>query len=466
MIAARHAGRVAVREWKYEYRNGTRRANRRDICRRGLIAAAPIQHRYLRLTPMTLQLQSAFGLIALTGIAWALSEQRGRVSLKFIGIGLLVQIVLAVVFLKLPWTSAAFAQINRAVFALDAASQAGSSFVFGFLGGGPLPFEETRAGASIVFAFRFLTLMIFISALAALLTYWRVLPAIVRAFAWAFERSLGIGGAVAVSSAANIFLGTVEAPVLIRPYVEKLTRSELYVVMCTGMAGVAGTVLVLYASMLAGKVPGAAGHLLVASVVTVPASIMFARILIPETQPPTPGTLSAPTDVHGSVDALAHGTRQGLEMFLNMLATLLVFVALVHLIDALLGLLPAVGGTELSMGRMFGWLFAPIAWLLGIPWAEAPIVGSLLGTKTTLNELLAYLQLAELPVDSLSERSRLLATYALCGFANFGSVGIMIAGFATMAPSRRAEITQLGMRSLIGGTLATCGTAAVVGILS
>jgi CNT family concentrative nucleoside transporter len=416
--------------------------------------------------PMPLQFQSAFGFIALTAIAWALSEQRRRVSVKFIVTGLLVQVVLAVLFLKLPWTATAFVQINRAVFALDAASQAGSSFVFGFLGGAPLPYEETRIGGSIVFAFRFLPLVIVLSALAALFTYWRVLPFIVRVFARLFERTLNIGGAVAMSSAANIFLGMVEAPVLIRPYIEKLTRSELYVVMCTGMAGIAGTVLVLFATMLEGKVPNAAGHLLVASIITVPASIVFARILIPEVHSPTPGTLAVPQDVHGSVDALAQGTRQGLEMFLNILASLLVFVALVHLADAALSLLPSVGGSDLSLGRIFGWAFAPIAWLIGVPWSEAPTVGSLLGTKTTLNELLAYVQLSELPLDALSERSRLLATYALCGFANFGSAGIMIAGFATMAPTRRAEIAQLGLHSLIGGTLATCATAAIVGVLT
>jgi CNT family concentrative nucleoside transporter len=411
------------------------------------------------------QLQSALGLVVLIAVAWLLSEARRQVSIKFIAIALAVQVALAAIFLKLPWAVDLFAQLNRLVFALDDASRAGSSFVFGFLGGAPLPYEETRAGSSIVFAFRFMPLVIFISALAALLTYWRVLPFIVRGFAKLFERTLGIGGAVATSAAANIFLGMVEAPILIRPYIEKLTRSELYAVMCTGMAGVAGTVLVLLATMLKDIVPNAAGHLLVASVVTVPASLMFARILIPELRAPTPGEIALPKDVHGSIDAITHGTRQGLELFLSVLATLLVFVALVYMVDAILGLLPAVNGSDLSLGRIFGWLFAPIAWLIGVSWQDAPTVGSLLGVKTTLNELLAYIQLSQLPADALSERSRLLATYALCGFANFGSVGIMIAGFVAMAPARRAEIARLGMHSLIGGTLATCATAAIVGVL-
>src|ERR1700733_11306682 len=410
-------------------------------------------------------LQSAVGLVALRLIAWLLSENRRSASWRFVAVGTGAQIVLAVIFLELPFATSIFDELNRGVFALQHATEAGSSFVFGFLGGGPLPYEETRAGASVVFAFRFLPLVIVVSALAALLTYWRVLPAIVRGFAWLFERLMGIGGAVAVSSAANVFLGMIEAPILVRPYIERFTRSELFIVMCVGLGGVAGTVLVLYATMLEHTIPNAAGHLLIASIITVPGSIVIARMMIPETKPPTPGSLAQDADVHGSIEAIMQGTRQGLELFLNILATLLVFVALIYVLDALLGLLPQFHGSALTLERLVGWLFAPIAWLIGVPWNEARSVGSLLGTKTVLNELLAYRQLAALPPGILSDRSRLLATYALCGFANFGSVGILVAGLATMAPSRRTEIAKLGMRALLGGTLATCGTAAIVGLL-
>jgi CNT family concentrative nucleoside transporter len=364
-----------------------------------------------------------------------------------------------------PFVTRIFDGLNRGVLAIQQATEAGSSFVFGFLGGGPLPYEETRAGASIVFAFRFLPLVIVVSALAALLTYWRVLPAIVRGCAWLFERLMGIGGAVAVSSAANVFLGMIESPILIRPYIQQLTRSELFTVMCVGLGGVAGTVLVLYATMLAHTIPNAAGHLLIASIITVPGSIVIARIMIPETSPPTPGQLVLDKDVHGTIEAIMQGAKQGLELFLNIVATLLVFVALVSVLDALLGLLPTIGGAGITLERVAGWIFAPIAWLIGVPWNEARTVGSLLGTKTVLNELLAYRELSSLPPGALSERSRLLATYALCGFANFGSVGILVAGLATMAPSRRTEIAKLGMPALVGGTLATCGTAAIVGLL-
>jgi concentrative nucleoside transporter, CNT family len=412
-----------------------------------------------------LHLQSALGLIALRALPWLLSEQRSGCSWRLPLSATVLQIILALLFLKLPLADQLFAAINHAVLAIEQASEAGSSFVFGFLGGGPLPFEETRAGASIVFAFRFLPLIIVVSALAALLTYWRVLPAIIRLFAWLFERTLGVGGAVAVSAAANVFLGMIEAPILIRPYVPHLTRSELFTLMCVGLGGVAGTVLVLYATMLSSTIPDAAGHLLVASLITIPGSIVTARLLVPERGHPTAGSVALPDDVHGSIDAIAQGTRQGLELFLNIVAALLVFVALIHLLDALLALLPAVGGADLSLERLLGWLFAPVAWLIGVPWQEARTVGALLGTKTAINELLAFRQLSALGHEALSDRSRLLATYALCGFANFGSVGILVAGLSVMAPGRRTEIARLGMRALLGGTLATCSTAAIVGML-
>ena len=414
---------------------------------------------------MSLHIQSVIGLIVLRLLAWVLSENRRAISWRLVITGTVTQIVLAALFLKLPVADELFALINRAVLAIQQASEAGSSFVFGFLGGGPLPYEETRAGASIVFAFRFLPLIMVVSALAALLTYWRVLPAIIRACAWVFERTLGIGGAVAVSAAANVFLGMIESPILVRPYIPRLTRSELFTIMCVGLGGIAGTVLVLYATMLAHTIADAAGHLLVASIITIPGSIVVARLMIPESLAPTPGEMSLDPDVHGPVDAIAQGTRQGLELFLNIVAALLVFVALVHLLDALLALLPAVGGASLSLERCLGWAFAPVAWLIGIPWSEASVVGSLLGTKTALNELLAFRDLANLAPGALSERSRLLTTYALCGFANVGSVGILVAGLSTMAPARRTEIAKLGMRALLGGSLATCGSAAIVGIL-
>jgi len=408
--------------------------------------------------------QSAFGLIVLLLIAWLLSEQRRLVAWRAVAFGMLAQIALAALFLRLPVTATLFAALNRGVIAVQRATEAGSSFVFGFLGGGPAPFQETHAGASVVLAFRILPLIIVVSALAALLTYWRVLPAVVQGLARLLQRVLRIGGAVALCAAATPFLGMVESSILVRPYLGSLSRSELCIVMCTGLSTIAGTVLVLYATWLANIIPNSAGHLLIASVISLPAAVVIARIMIPESAAPTPGEL-APSDVNGSFEALAQGTRQGLELFLNIVAILLVFVALVALLDEVLGLLPSVGERPLTLERMLGWAFAPVAWLLGVPWREAPTVGALLGTKTALNELLAYRQLSDLAEGALGPRSRLIATYALCGFANFGSVGILVTGLATMAPARRAEIAALGLRALAGGTLATWATAAVVGML-
>ncbi|HVN46547.1 MAG TPA: nucleoside transporter C-terminal domain-containing protein [Steroidobacteraceae bacterium] len=409
--------------------------------------------------------RGTLGVATLLLIAWLLSERRRLVAWRFVALGMLVQALLAAVLLKIPFATTAFAQVDRAVMAIQHASQAGSSFVFGFLGGGPAPYQPSGTGSDIVLAFRILPLIIVVSALAALLTYWRLLPAVVTALARVFERILGIGGAVALCSVASPFLGMVESSILIRPYVARLTRSELCMVMCTGLATIAGTVLVLYATMLGPVIHNSAGHLLIASIISLPAAIVVARMLIPEDAPPTPGKLELPSDVHGTFDAISQGTRQGLALFLNIVAVLLVFVALIHLLDALLSQLPEFGGKPVSLERFIGLGFTPVAWLIGIPWNEAPTVGALLGTKTVLNELLAYTDLAALSESVLSERSRLITTYALCGFANFGSVGILVTGLATMAPARRAEIAELGVRALIGGTLANCITAALVGTL-
>jgi len=411
------------------------------------------------------RLHSAAGLVAILALAWALSEDRRRASLRGAAVGVAVQIALAALLLRLPPLKAAFAAFNDAVLALQRATEAGSSFVFGWLGGGPLPFEATRPGADFLLAFRALPLVIVVSALTALLSYWRILPAIVRGFSWALERTMGVGGAVGLSTAANVFVGMVEAPLFIRPYLHALTRSELFVVMVAGMAGIAGTVLAIYASFLAAIVPDAAGHLVVASLISAPAAIAIARLMVPETGSSTAGDLVPEPDAASAMDAVTKGTASGLQLYLNIVAMLLVLVALVALVNAGLGLLPDVAGAPLSLQRAFGWVMAPLAFAMGIPWAEAATAGGLLGVKTALNEFIAYLQLSQLPPEALSPRSRLIMTYALCGFANFGSLGIMIGGLAAMVPERRAEIAALGLKSIVAGTLATCSTGAVVGLL-
>ena len=381
--------------------------------------------------------------------------------------GLGLQLVLAVVLLKLPLLTEVLGLVNDVVGALQAASEAGSTLVFGYLGGGPLPFEESTPGAAFILAFRALPLILVVSALSALLTHWRILPLVVRSFAAVLERTLGVGGAVGLSAAANIFVGMVEAPLVVRPYLARLSRSELFVVMTCGMATIAGTVLVLYATILSASVPDIAGHLLVASVISAPAAIAIARLMVPGDPGAgaTAGDIAPDPDIGGAMDSVTKGTADGLKLLANVVAMLVVMVALVHLVNAVLALGPDVAGEALRLERMLGWIMAPVAWLMGIPWAEAAAGGTLLGVKVVLNEFIAYLQLAAVPADALAPRSRLIVTYALCGFANFGSLGIMIAGLATMVPERRAEIAGLGLKSILAGVLATCSTGAVVGLL-
>jgi CNT family concentrative nucleoside transporter len=415
-----------------------------------------------------LQLQSAFGVIALLGIAWALGENRSRVSLRQAAIGLALTIVAAVILLKLPVVTRAFSSINDAVSTIAAASRAGTSFVFGYLGGGALPFDLKNPGADFVLALQALPVVLVISVLTSLLFYWRILPPIVRGMAWLLERTLGIGGAVGLSTAANIFLGMVEAPLFIRPYLAQLTRSELFLVMTGGMAGIAGTVLVLYATFMAPLIPDASAHFVIASVLSAPAAILVSLIMVPETEDRRTGGLLANPDASATstIDAIVKGTSAGIELLVNIIALLLVFVALMYLMNAILMMMPTVGGNTLSVQRLLGYVMAPVCWLMGLPWDQALTAGSLMGVKTILNELIAYVQLAKLGPDALDARSRLIMLYALCGFANFASLGIMIGGLGTMAPERRNEINALGVKSIVSGTLTTCLMGAIVGMLT
>src|SRR5689334_4671950 len=414
------------------------------------------------------QLQSAFGVLALLAIAWACGENRRAVSLRQAAIGLALTLITAVVLLKVPLVARAFGAINDAVNAISAAARAGSSFVFGYVGGGTLPFELKVPGADFILAFQALPIVLVMSVLTTLLFYWRVLPPIVRGMAWLLERTLGVGGAVGLSTAANIFLGMVEAPLFVRPYLSQMTRSELFLVMTGGMAGIAGTVLVLYATLLAPLIPDAAAHFVIASVLGAPAAILVSLIMVPETsERRTGGALDdVQLQASGTMDAIVKGTTSGLELLLNIIAMLIVLVALVHLFNTILGLLPDIGGAPVSLQRMLGLVMAPVCWLMGLPWPQAVTGGSLMGTKTVLNELIAYVDLSKLPPDALDPRSRLIMLYAMCGFANFGSLGIMIGGLGTMAPERRAEINALGLKSIVSGTLVTCLMGAVVGVLT
>ena len=410
-------------------------------------------------------LQSVLGLFAFTAIAWLMSERRRQVRLRVILTGIFLQVAVGLVLLKVPLFQDLFLLLNRMVLSLEEATRAGTAFVFGYIGGGDLPFDEKFPGASYVLGFQGLPLVVLMSALSALLFHWRILPLVVRAFARALQKSMGIGGTEGVAVAANVFVGMIEAPLLVRPYLGRMTRSELFTLMTSGMATIAGTVMVLYASILSGVIPDVMGHILTASIISLPAAVTVAKIMVPETRPLTPGTLSDPDPARSSMDAITRGTLQGVGLLINIVGMLVVLVALVHLVNLVLGLLPAVGGLDLSLQRILGWVMAPLVWLMGVPWAEAPSAGVLMGTKTILNEFIAYLDLSHLAPGTLSPRSMLIMTYALCGFANPGSLGIMIGGLGTMAPERREEVVALGLRSIVAGTLATAMTGCVVGIV-
>jgi concentrative nucleoside transporter, CNT family len=413
-------------------------------------------------------LQSALGVVAIVAIAFIISENRRAVPWRPVIVGLVLTFALALLMLKIPQTEIVFGWVNRAVEAIAAATRAGTSFVFGYVGGGALPFDPKGPGSDFILAFQALPVVLVMSVLSSLLFYWRILPPIVRGFSWALERTLDVGGAAGLSTAANIFVGQVEAPLFIRPYLDKLSRSEMFIVMTGGMAGIAGTVFVLYATILVHAIPNAAGHIAVCSVLGAPAAIVISLLMVPDpNRRHTGGRLDdVKQTASGTMDAIVQGTGSGLELLLNIVAMLIVFVALVYLANTVLGLLPDFLGSPVTLQRALGWIMAPVCWLMGIPWSQAVIAGGLMGIKTILNELLAYLQLAALPDGVLDPRSRLIMLYAMCGFANFGSLGIMIAGLATMCPAKRDEVVSLGLKSIVSGTLTTCLLGAIVGVLT
>jgi CNT family concentrative nucleoside transporter len=400
-------------------------------------------------------LQAVAGITGLVALAWLLSERRREVPWRAVASGLVLQLAIAAIMLKLPLASGALLRLNDAMLVLEKATLAGTSFVFGYLGGGDAPFAETNPAASFILAFRALPLVLVISALSALLFYWRILPAIVRGVSWVLERAMGVGGVVGLATAANVFVGMVESPLIVKPYLARVSRGELFAIMACGMATISGTVLFLYASLLGDVVPGAIGHLFVASIISAPAALVVAFLMVPPEGAPTGGRLELESGAENSIDALTRGTLDGVQLFISITAMLIVFVAIVTLVNLVI--------EPYTLQGAIGWLLAPLAWLAGVPWAEARDGGMLLGTKTVLNELVAYVELAGM--QDLSPRSRLLMSYALCGFANFGSLGIMIGGLGTMCPERRGEVIGLGLKSIVAGTLATCLTAATVGLL-
>ena len=410
--------------------------------------------------------QSILGFLAFIAIAWVMSEKRGSIAWKDILLGITIQVGLAVTVTQFSLIREAFIGLSGAVQALKIATEHGTNFVFGYLGGGPLPFEVTPGTSTFIFAFQALPMIMVVSALSMLLFYLNVLPVVVKGVSFVLKRILNVGGALGTAASAKIFFGNVEAPLLVRPYLKSFSRSELFTIMTCGAATTSASVMALYSAILDGSIPNPIAHILTCSIISIPAAITIAKTMIPQTGDVTSGDLVTPYKFSNWMDAVSRGTSDGLNIFLNITAMLIVVLAGVSLINALLGLLPEFGGEAISMQRVMGIILAPITWLMGVPWSEAVAAGKLLGTKTVLNEVIAFLDMAKLDDNVLSQRSRLIMTYGLCGFANFSAIGIVIGGLGAMVPERRDEIVSLSFKSLIAGTLATCMSGTIIGILS
>lgn len=417
---------------------------------------------------MLATLQSIIGLAGLIGLAWLISENRKALSWRWVGVALAIQIILALVILRVPFVWSVLTALSKGVAALDQASRDGAAFVFGYAGGGASPFPVPGDGTSVIVAFQILPIVIVTSALAALLWHWRILPTLIGWLSRGLSKSLGIGGGAALGTAANLFFGVVEAPLFIRGVLNRLNRADLFMVMTAGLATVSGVVLVLYATILEPTLPGATGHIVTASVISLPAALLMARIMVPGdglAESDTSTDVNALT-YDSSLDAVVQGTMDGMKLYLAIIAVLIVVFAFVSLGDQILGVLPNIAGDPLTIDRIFGWIFAPIVLLFGIPPTDALAAGQLMGTKAILNEFVAYQALAGLEPGTLSPRSTLIMTYALCGFANLASVGMLLSAIGTLAPDRRKEALSLGMKAWLAGNLATGMTGAVVGLIS
>jgi concentrative nucleoside transporter, CNT family len=417
------------------------------------------------------QTRGVLGLAALLGIAWALSENRaGRPGWGWIAGALALQAALALLIVRVPFVWQLMSYANAAVQAVEKATLVGSSYMFGYLGGAPVPFQLAEGTTPpLIIAFQILPLVIVFSALAALLWHWGVLRAAVNGLSFLLRRTLGVSGVVGLSGGANMFLGVVESPLVVRAYFERMSRAELFQVMVLAMATISGAILILYATTLRASVPDAVGHMIAASLVSLPAALLIARLMVP-------GEPAAEaTEVDGgepglryesSIDAIVKGTMDGMQLFLAVIAVIIVVFALVSLTDQVLALAPLIEGEPLTLKRLFGWLFAPLMWLIGVPWNEAQAAGALMGTKAVLNEYVAYLELAALPAGTLGPRATLIVTYALCGVANLASVGLLVSTIGTLCPDRRAETASLGIKSWIAGNLATAMTGAWIGLVT
>lgn len=413
------------------------------------------------------QFQGLIGLAAILLLAWAFSEDRAnRPGWRWLGGALLLQLAIAVVVVRVPPIWAAVGVANQGVAAVEKATLVGSSYMFGYLGGAPLPFALTQgASPPLIIAFQILPLIIVFSALSALLWHWGILKALVRGLSWALRRTLGVSGVVGLGGGGTLFLGVVESPLVLRAWFATMSRSDLFAIMAMIMATISGAILVLYASTLGKVIPNPAGHLIVASLISLPAALMVARLMVPG-QPQSSEAAEPDLAYDGAMDAVVRGAMEGVQLMLAVIGIIITIFALVALADQILALAPHVDGAALTLKRMFGWIFSPFMWAIGVPWDQAPAAGALMGTKAILNEYVAYLDLAALPAGTLDPRSALIVTYALAGFANLASIGLLVSTIASLCPERRAEAAGLGVKSWIAGNFATLMTGAMIGLVT
>ena len=409
--------------------------------------------------------RALIGIALIYGICWVVSEKRGLFPWRIVIGATVMQFVFALILFWITPVRSVLLQANVLVDGLQNATRAGTGFVFGYVGDNAAAGDLMGSAPPPLFFFQILPIIIVVAALSAILWHWRILRWITNGFAYIFQRTMGLGGATSLAVSANVFMGMTEAPVLIRPYVKGMTRSELLIMMTAGFATIAGSVLVVYGAFLEGKMANPLPQLLAASLIASPAAVAVALTMIPETTPSSERMKEPDFAYASTMDAFSTGATDGLKIVFNIATMLIAALALLWIVNAGFGMLPDIGGTPLSIERVLGWIFAPLMYMIGIPWEDASQSGSLMGVKTVLTEFVAFIQLAEVPAEAMDPRTRMITAHAICGFANFGSMGILIGGLSIVEPARRDDFMSLAWRTLLAGTLATSLSGAVVGAL-
>ena len=409
--------------------------------------------------------RALIGIALIFAIAWGISENRKAFPWRIVLGAVGLQFAFALLLFGVPVVRNGLASANTFVDALEAATAAGTGLIFGPILGIQENWEAHVGGPGPIFIFQILPLIIVVAALSAILWHWGVLRWITKGFALVFERIMGIGGAASLGVSANVFMGMTEAPVLIKPYLKAMSRSEIFVIMVSGFATIAGSVLIVYVGLLGNTFADPLAQLFSASILACPAAVALALVIVPEATEKSARVQEPDFGYKSTMDAFATGATDGLQILLNVATMLIAALALLHLVNLGLGALPDLGGEAISIQRLLGWVFAPIMYFIGVPWEEAARSGSLMGIKTVLTEFVAFLDLANIPQDEMTARTRMITAHAINGFANFGSMGILIGGLTIIEPARRDTFLSLAWKTLIAGSLATCLSGAVVGAL-